>query len=325
MSFDRDKLKLAAERLAELGIWIGTSSWKYPGWRGTLYDEQRYVWRGRFSESRFENHCLTEYAEVFKTVCVDAAYYKFPDSPYVEKLISQVPTDFKFGLKVTDEITVKRFTNLPRFGSRAGKFNENFLNADLFADSFVKQFKPFRSHVGMFIFEFSKFYPSDYGRGRDFLEDLDRFLTAIPKGWPYGVEIRNSQFLQPEYLALLSRHKVSHVFNSCSDMPGLQEQLAVPGSITNPELSGARLLLKPGRKFQEAVDFFSPYDKTKEINPEIRKAAAALIRQVINREGPRKALIFVNNRLEGNALMTIMAIAEEALGGEAARKTVTAP
>ena len=32
-----------------------------------------------FAESRFEKNCLTEYAEVFKTVYVDAAYYVVSD------------------------------------------------------------------------------------------------------------------------------------------------------------------------------------------------------------------------------------------------------
>ncbi len=45
-----------------------------------LYDESRYVYRGKFAVSRFEKNCLAEYGEVFKTVCVDAAYYKFPDT-----------------------------------------------------------------------------------------------------------------------------------------------------------------------------------------------------------------------------------------------------
>jgi hypothetical protein len=51
-----------------------------------IYDEQRYVYRGKFSESRFERTCLTEYAEVFKTVCVDAAYYTFPSEKYLTGL-----------------------------------------------------------------------------------------------------------------------------------------------------------------------------------------------------------------------------------------------
>src|SRR5204862_7724427 len=146
--------------------------------------------RGTFSESRFNRDCLGEYAEVFKSVCVDAAYYKFPDHRYLEGMVSQVPADFQFGFKVTDEITVKKFTNLPRFGLRAGKPNENFLNADLFASEFLAPCEPFRQRIGVLLLEFSKFYPSDYRLGRDFAAELDAFLGKLPKGWPYAVEIR---------------------------------------------------------------------------------------------------------------------------------------
>src|SRR5439155_1585650 len=121
VQFERDKVKKAISELAGKGVLIGTSSWKYPGWRGLLYDDARYVWHGRFSESRFERLCLAEYAEVFKTVSVDAAYYRFPDEQFWERLVADAPAEFLFSLKVTDEITVKTFPNLPRFGSRAGK------------------------------------------------------------------------------------------------------------------------------------------------------------------------------------------------------------
>ena len=114
MAFDREKMKGAAAALAAEGVFIGTSSWKYAGWQGQLYDRDRYVWHGKFSEARFERLCLAEYATVFKTVCVDAAYYRFPDRRFLEQLVAQVPADFLFGLKVTDQITIKRFANLPR-------------------------------------------------------------------------------------------------------------------------------------------------------------------------------------------------------------------
>src|SRR5439155_8214262 len=110
---NRERIQGAVAKLTPQGVYLGTSSWKYPGWRGQLYDGERYVTRGKFSESRFKRDCLAEYAEVFKTVCVDAAYYKFPDQRYLEGMVSQVPADFQFAFKVTDEITVKRFTNLP--------------------------------------------------------------------------------------------------------------------------------------------------------------------------------------------------------------------
>src|SRR5437660_12904848 len=109
-SFNRDSLRLRLAALAQKGVFVGTSSWKYRGWRGMLYDEARYVWRGHFAETRFEKYCLAEYAEVFSTVCVDAAYYKFPDRPYLEAMMSQTPSDFLFALKVTDEVTLKKFS-----------------------------------------------------------------------------------------------------------------------------------------------------------------------------------------------------------------------
>jgi uncharacterized protein YecE (DUF72 family) len=243
MAFDRKQFKTSLDALASQGVFIGTSSWKYPGWCGQLYDESKYITRGKFAESRFKRDCLSEYAEVFKTVCVDAGYYRFPEQRYVEKLVAQVPSDFLFTFKVTDEITIKKFPNQPRHGQQAGKSNENFLNAALFASAFLKPFESFKQNIGMFIFEFSKFYPTDYQHGRDFVADLDRFLDGVPKGWQYGVEIRNKFFLKPEYFAVLAKHGVSHVFNSWADMPPVDEQLALPDSITTSEFAGARFLL----------------------------------------------------------------------------------
>ncbi len=39
--------------LAGEGISFGTSSWKYEGWLGSIYDEARYRVRGRFSRKKF--------------------------------------------------------------------------------------------------------------------------------------------------------------------------------------------------------------------------------------------------------------------------------
>ena len=295
-------------RLATNGVYIGASSWKYPGWLGQLYDEQKYVTRGKFSESRFNRNCLAEYAGVFKTVCLDAAYYKFPDRRHLEGMVSQVPADFQFGFKVTDEITIKTFTNLPRFGMRAGKPNENFLNAELFTKAFLGPCEEFRHNVGLLMFEFSKFHSNDYPHGRDFVADLDKFLGQLPGGWPYGVEMRNKHFLHPDYFACLARHGVAHVFNSWADMPPVLEQLGLESGRTNPMLRAARFLLKPGRKYEAAVKLFEPYDKIKEPYQEGRAAGATLVKEGVKAGGNRKTFIYVNNRLEGNALETIAAM-----------------
>jgi uncharacterized protein YecE (DUF72 family) len=305
MAFDREKVKQQARILAAQRVFIGTSSWKYPGWCGSLYDSSRYEYRGKFAKTRFNRDCLTEYADVFKTVCVDAAYYTFPSHPHLEKMVRQTPPDFRFVLKVTDMITIKKFPNLDRFGDKAGKRNENFLNADLFAESFLKPCQSVRSSIGLLMFEFSRFWATEYEHGRDFIADLDRFLEQLPQGWPYGVEMRNRNWLKSPYFACLARHGVTHIFNSWEAMPPVSEQMALPASRTNPNLVAARFLLKPGRAYEQAVKLFSPYDSLKEENPEARAAGRALIAEGKAAAPNRKTFIFVNNRLEGNALATI--------------------
>jgi uncharacterized protein YecE (DUF72 family) len=241
---------------------------------------------------------------------VDAAYYTFPSQQCLEGMVNQTPDDFLFGLKVTDAITIKKFPKLGRFGEQAGKLNENFLNAELFAKAFLKPCESVRASIGLLMFEFSRFWPTDYEHGRDFIADLDKFLERLPKGWPYGVEMRNRNWLKPEYFECLARHRATHVFNSWEAMPPVGEQMALPGSRTNPALVAARFLLKPGRKYEEAVKAFEPYDRLKEENPEARAAGKALIAEGQAVGPKRRTFVFVNNRLEGNAISTIAAMPE---------------
>jgi len=313
MSFDRAALARAVDELAQKGIYIGTSSWKYPGWRGMLYESARYDYRGKFAMTRFERNCLEEYVQVFKTVSVDAAFYKFPELRFLETIMGQVPQDFQFAFKVTDEITVKKFPNLPRFRRRAGERNDNFLNADLFAEAFLKTCEPYRSKVGLLMFEFARFYSADFRSVTDFSQALDVFLGKLPKDWPYGIEMRNREFLAPDYFNVLAKHGVTHVYNSWTDMPSVGEQMAMPGSVTNANLVAARFLMSPGRKYDESLKLFQPYDRIREPDEDAREAGAALIVGGERYEPRRKTFVYINNRLEGNALETIAAMIARAV------------
>jgi uncharacterized protein YecE (DUF72 family) len=160
------------------------------------------------------------------------------------------------------------------------------------------------------MFEFSQFWPGDYEHGKDFVADLDAFLGVLPKGWPYSIEMRNKKWLRDEYLACLARHNITH--RSSIHMPTVGEQMALAGSRTNPSLCAARFLLKSGRKYEDAVKIFQPYDKVKEQNPDARAAGKTLIAEGKAAGPERKTFIYVNNRLEGNALETISAMLESA-------------
>ena len=307
MKLGDETFRAKIKALAGRQVLVGTSSWKYPGWCGQLYEEQRYLTRGKFSNAKFERECLAEYAQTFSTVCVDAGYYQFPSEQWLEKLCASVPPGFRFSFKVTDTITLKHFPNQPRHGSRAGQRNEHFLNAELFRSAFLRPCEGFREHVGALIFEFSQFHPRDFEHGRDFVAALDGFLGQLPGGWQYGVEIRNKTFLAPEYFAALRGHGVAHVFNSWTRMPSVSAQLAMAESSTT-DFVAARFLLTPGRTYEKAVAEFSPYTETKVADADVRAAGRAVIAKAV--AGKRPSFIYVNNRLEGNALSTIEAMLE---------------
>ncbi len=305
--FDFDGLRGELIAAAADGVFLGTSSWKYPGWFGTVYEEQRYLGRGgKVSVRQFEQTCLREYAALFPTVCVDATYYRFPVAEELRELADQVPDGFQFTFKVTDEITINQFPMLPKFGRKGGSRNPHFLDEERFRSAFLGPCESIAEKTGMLIFEFSPFGEAERKQPQEMIAGLDGFLGALPAGWRYGVEIRNREFLTPDYFAMLASHGVGHIFNSWADMPPVAEQWELPGSVTTEGCVGARLLLKPGRKYQEAVDAFQPYDRIQEPQPEVRRTAAAILRK--RRRTGTRTYLYVNNRLEGNAPRTIAAV-----------------
>jgi uncharacterized protein YecE (DUF72 family) len=303
----RQQLREGTRRLADSGIYVGTSSWKYEGWLDLIYERERYHTRGKFSRARFNAHCLEEYAEVFPSVCVDGAFYQFPAESQLEGLVNQVPNDFRFSFKVTEDITVRHFPPLARLGERAGQANANFLNPELFESRFLAPCRPFRDNIGMLIFQFSQMPVSSHG---EFLEGLDTFFRALPSGWEFGVEIRNPELLCEDYFQVLEENQVGHIYNSWDAMIPIDEQIEQIGTRLENQHAGSRLLLKPGRSYNAAVTRFSPYLEVKEIYEKARLASARMIRRF--KEKKKRLSVYGNNRLEGCSPITLANIIERA-------------
>ena len=302
-SFDRAGLARRLRALAQENIWIGTSSWKYPGWLDQIYTRERYQSRGRVSQKRFEAECLAEYAETFPIVCGDFSFYQFPSPEYWHKLFISAPQGLQIALKVPEEVTAEVFPRHARYGPRAGMVNESYLNADALAALFLEPLEPYRNRIGPLIFEFGARGASP----REFHAKLDPFLGALPPTFRYAVEVRNREYLQPRYFDILRQHRAAHVLNAWTKMPALSEQIAMPDAFP-ADFTVVRALLRQGRAYEDAVQQFTPYDQVRDENPEARDALRAVIRRM--REERRATYIFVNNRLEGNAPETIRAVVE---------------
>lgn len=149
MIFQRNRIKHFLSRLAsEHNLFLGTTSWRFPGWCGTLYDEDLYLWGKHFSQKRFEENCIGEYASVFRSVEIDSTYYAMPKIPVLKSLAEKVPDGFRFSFKVSDSITIKKYPAVSTFGNKAGKVNEYFLDDHLFKFGFLRPLELIREKVG---------------------------------------------------------------------------------------------------------------------------------------------------------------------------------
>ena len=307
-AFPRELLAARLRALARDNIFIGGSSWKYEGWFGQVYSRANYVSRGRYSKRLFEDTCLREYARTFPAVCGDFSFYQFPAPSFWHRLFALVPEEFRFAFKVPEQITCKTFPSHQRYGAQAGRENEFFLNPDLLGEMFLKPLEEYRSQAAVLVFEFGAFPHGSLAGPGEFVARLAPFLAALPGGFRYAVEVRNPEFLGPDYFACLRAHGVAHVYNAWSRMPELREQIALPGSVT-ADFVVCRALLRRGRPYANAVSMFAPYTEVKDPNPEARESLRLLIER--SEENRRMAFLFVNNRLEGNAPATILSVVAE--------------
>jgi uncharacterized protein YecE (DUF72 family) len=288
-------------------VYVGTSSWKYPGWLGQVYSPARYEARGRFSERKFNQECLAEYASVFPTVCGDFAFYQFPSAATWERIFRQLPENHRFSLKVPEDVTVERFPDLPRYGRRAGQDNPHFMDPSLVKGQLLDRLDPYRDRLGVLIFEFGTIRRKPMSDAVEFTRALEHMLSRLPVDrFKFAVEVRNRALLdgQSPYLEALRSHRVAHCLSSWTRMPSVAEQMRIPGAFTADHCA-ARLLLRPGRSYQQAVEQFAPYERVQDPYPEGRDALTELMRSFLPGGDSRTLFAFVNNRFEGNAVETI--------------------
>ena len=73
---------------------LGTQGWNYPAWTGPFYPEGTRA-----------ADFLATYARAFNTVEVDSTFYAVPPSKTIRDWAARTPADFKFALKMPQEIT----------------------------------------------------------------------------------------------------------------------------------------------------------------------------------------------------------------------------
>src|SRR5215469_301969 len=287
-------------------IRFGTSTWTYEGWQGQVYNRQ-------YAKSRFAQECLGEYAQyqyqgqpLFSTVGNDSTFYRPPTANQLRRYLNQIPEEFEMCFKVWEEITIPSYAKQARYGVKAGQPNPQFLDAQLFNDLVLAPYREakFEPHAGPFIFEFQRHGMSV----EEFCSRLDGFLGQVPKGFRYAVEIRNAGLLGADYHKVLETHGVAHVYNHWSYMPPLAEQHKRMESFTAP-FTVLRLLTPLKISYEAAKKRAEPYNKIVGELPEMRRETVNLAKQAVTEK--RRVYVLVNNRSEGNAPLTVEALADQ--------------
>jgi uncharacterized protein YecE (DUF72 family) len=177
--------KLAAIRL-------GTSSFTAAGWAGSFYP------KGIRSADR-----LRFYAEHFDTVEVDSTFYACPLSRTVENWSLKTPEDFIFSVKVPQSITHEKV----------------LVDCNAEFTQFVGTMAILGEKLGPMVLQFPFFSRAVFRTQSDFLDRLIPFLRGLPQAYKFAVEIRNSDWLDPQFADVLRDFSVALVLQDQSWMP----------------------------------------------------------------------------------------------------------
>jgi uncharacterized protein YecE (DUF72 family) len=280
-------------------LYFGTSSWAFPGWQGIVYSRQE-------APAELSRDGLREYAEhpLLRTVEIDRSYYAPVPVEDFQRYAAQLPEGFRCCIKAPGSVTsavVPGRTPIPQA-------NPNFLSAKLLEEELLSPLDTaFAGHCGPIVLQFP---PQPYSfrlSAQVFADRLSQFLSRLPKGFRFAVELRDPDLLSPEYSDVLRQHGAAHAYNFWSNMPMPAEQeKTVP--LSHAGFTVLRLMLPPGTSYDGQRENFRPFDRLHEPHVEMRRQVTEIARRS-TREG-RDTFVIVNNKAEGSSPLTIRALAE---------------
>jgi uncharacterized protein YecE (DUF72 family) len=297
---DRPSVVSAAEpdpRLVALAaalpprIRMGTSSWSFPGWRGSVWSSSRPV-----SERQLARDGLQAYARfpLFRAVGVDRGYYAPIPVETLRSYERAVPEDFRFLVKAPEVLVLPRLLDHPRYGARRGQSND--LALDAFADGLGAK-------GGVLLFQFPPQQLDAWGGARRLLARLGRFLRALPAGTRYAVEVRNAALVGEMLADELEQSGALPCIVAWPGLPDVVAQSTILRAVER-ELLVMRWMLHAGLDYEAAVARYEPFDRLVDEDPDTRRRIADVLSAARG-----EALLVVNNKAEGSSPASIAKLA----------------
>lgn len=283
-------------------LYLGTSSWAFPGWQGLVYDRAA-------APGELARHGLAAYAQhpLLRTVCLDRTFYAPLPAADLATYAAVVPADFRFVVKAHAWCTQPVVREARRTGPHSQIPNAYFLNPDYATEHVVQPcLAGLGDKAGPIVFQFSPMDVPALGGPQRFAARLHAFLAALPRGPLYAVEVRNASLLTPAYRAALTDLGVCHCFNIHPSMSALREQSQVVALEDAPALI-IRWMLHPARRYEEAKTRYQPFNRIVDDDLHTRQAIATMCGAALATS--RAVFVIANNKAEGSAPCSVSTLA----------------
>jgi len=156
-----------------MNLYVGTSGYSYKEWKGTFYPDDLP-----------DKQMLRFYGERFRSVEINNTFYRMPKTSVLEAWAGEVPTDFKFVLKVPQQITHKQ-----RLKDSADSVSYLLDVAGAL-----------RERLGPLLFQLPPYFRKDAPRLRE-------FLSLLPPDNRAAFEFRHQSWFDEEIFGLLRDHR----------------------------------------------------------------------------------------------------------------------
>jgi uncharacterized protein YecE (DUF72 family) len=179
----------ALAALMSKNIWIGTSGFSYPEWKGSFYPEDLPA-----------RKYLSYYAEHFHTTEINASFYRTPTEKTVTGWYKEVPENFSFTLKLNQRIT---------HAKRLADCSEDM-------DYFLKISSFLKEKLGTILVQLPPYF-------RKNAEVLENFAAAYGKDARLAFEFRHDSWFDPEVYSILKKHNCAWAVVESEDRDAIRE------------------------------------------------------------------------------------------------------
>jgi uncharacterized protein YecE (DUF72 family) len=158
-----------------MSLFVGTSGYNYPEWRGSFYPE-------KFPTSKM----LPYYSERFNSVEVNYTFYRVPTAALLDGWANQTPENFVFTLKAPRRIT----------------HDSKLRRCEELTQNFCRTARALGPKLGVLLFQL----PPTFKRDDAVLND---FLELVPEGTRAAFEFRHPSWHDPTVFDLLRTHDIA--------------------------------------------------------------------------------------------------------------------